>query len=88
VPESIRAQLRTRNFDSALQLAHTLVSAAGYMGADGLAELAKQVQQACQQRDTAQCEATNLALELEFELVRRAVSAYLADAARARDLRA
>ncbi len=88
MPGSMRAHVRARNFDAALQLAHALVSAAGYMGADRLAELARQAQRACQQHDPAQCEATSLALEVEFELVRRAIIAFLADAGRARDLRA
>ena len=88
VPESIRSHLRGRDLESILLLAHTLVSTAGHVGADRLAELARQVQRACKQHDAAQCEAKVLELEIEFEQVRRAVSAFLADAGRVRDLRA
>jgi len=88
LPESIRAHLRARDLDSALLLAHTLVSTAGHVGADRLAELARQAQRACQLRDVMQAEAKALELEVEFEHVRRAVAGFLAEAGRARDLRA
>lgn len=88
VPESIRSHLRSRDFESALLLSHTLVSTAGHVGADRLAELARQVQRACQQHDQPLSETRAIELEIEFEHTRRAVSAFVADAARARDLRA
>ncbi len=88
VPESIRSHLRSRDFESALLLAHTLVSTAGHVGADRLAELARQVQRACQQHDQPLSETRAIELEVEFEHARRAVGAFLADAARSRDLRA
>jgi len=88
VPDSIRSHLRVRDFESAMLLAHTLVSTAGHVGADPLAELARQVQRACRQHDQGLGETRALELEIEFEQVRRAVAAFVDDAARARDLRA
>jgi len=90
VPESIRSHLRARDFDSAFQLAHGLVSTAGHVGADRLAELARQTQRACQQHEQPRSEARALELEAEFEHVRRAVTAFLVNAERERerDLRA
>jgi HPt (histidine-containing phosphotransfer) domain-containing protein len=88
VPESIRSHLHARDFDSALLLAHTLVSTSGHVGADRLAELARQVQRACQEHDQGQSEAGALELEIEFEHVRKAVAAFLADTGSARDRRA
>jgi len=88
VSESIRSHLRARDFESALLLAHTLVSTAGHVGADRLAELARQVQRACRQHDESLSETGARELEIEIEHVRRAITAFLADAGRARDLRA
>jgi len=88
VPESIRTHLHARDFDSALLLAHTLVSTSGHVGADRLAELARQVQRACQEHDQGQADAGAVELEIEFEHVRKAVAAFLADAGSARDRRA
>ena len=85
VPGAIHSSLRARDFDLAMRLAHTLVSTAGHVGADRLAELARQTQRACRQHDEPQAQARARELETEFEIVRRAVSAYLTEAGRAGD---
>jgi len=77
VVESLQEALAEADVKKAELLAHTLKGIAATIGADALAELARQLEVSIRQEDTAQCAQQLQFLAAQMDDVKREVSAYL-----------
>lgn len=79
--EGLTAQAQGRSYDEAAQTAHAIKGSAANIGAQRLADIATEVEDACRSQDDQKLDACVTAIHNDFDAVRVLFDAHLAAAA-------